>query len=273
MTSGRLILAATGLAAVAALGPAASAASAAASAPSAATVSKAYSVEEAGYQASGSGWRFRYAQATVKLPGSSLAPYKSGEGVSVQLRAADETVVLGVSTTQGSTSWNAAVAVEQKFGQGGCANPGGCFTNVNSSSPVFTTGDVVSFNVYYVPASGFLYYTATDATSGASFASRFKDAGAMFTSARIGVEFGADPWSPGTGYTRPAKPQALASFTAIRFTSYDGTRGFIGGAKWTTSQVLATVTGTASGAPIASPSVPASNGAKAFTVSAVAAAQ
>ena len=43
------------------------------------------------------------------------------------------------------------------------------------------------------------------------------------TSARIGVEFGVDPWSPGTGYTPPATAQALATFTAIRFTSYDGT--------------------------------------------------
>jgi hypothetical protein len=269
MTSGRLILAATGVAALAALGPAASAA--AASAPSAATVSKAYSVEEAGYQASGSGWRFRYAQATVKLPDSSLSPYKSGEGVSVQLRAADETVVLGVSTGQGSTSWNAAVAVEQKFGQGGCSSPGGCFTHVNGSSPVFATGDVVSFSLYYVPGSGFLYYSATDATSGDSFASRFSDAGAMFTSARTGVEFGIDPWSPGIGYTPPATAQKLASFTAIRFTSYDGTRGFIGGAKWTTSQVRATTTGTAAGNLIASPSVPAKNGAKSFTVTAAAA--
>jgi hypothetical protein len=268
MTSGRTILAAVGLAALATLGPAARAGAAAA--PSAATTSKTYSVEEAGYQASGSGWRFRYAQATVKLPDSSLSPYKSGEGVSVQLRAADETVVLGVSTTQGSTSWNAAVAVEQKFGQGGCANPAGCFTNTNGNSPVFATGDSVSFSVYYVPASGFLYYSATDATSGASFAGRFQDAGALFTSARTGVEFGVDPWSPGTGYTPPAKATALASFTAIRFTSYDGTRGFIGGARWTTSQVLATATGTAAGALIASPSVPASNGAKTFKVTAAA---
>jgi hypothetical protein len=266
MTSGRLILAAAGLAALAPLGAAASAA--AASAPSAATVSKAYSVEEAGYQASGSGWRFRYAQATVTLPDSSLAPYKSGEGVSVQLRASDETVVLGISTTQGSKSWNAGVAVEQQLGQGGCDNPGGCFSDTNDNSPAFATGDSVSFSLYYVPGSGFVYYSAADATSGQSFAGRFQSAGAMFTSARTGVEFGVDPWSPGTGYTAPAKAQALASFSAIRFTSDNGTRGFIGGAKWTTSEVLATTTGTSAGTLIASPSVPASNGAKAFTVSA-----
>jgi hypothetical protein len=207
----------------------------------------------------------------IILPDSSLSPYKSGEGVSVQLRAADETVVLGISTTQGSTNWNAGVAVEQKFGQGGCPNPDGCFTDTNGNSPVFATGDSVSFSLYYVPASGFLYYSASDTTSGASFAGRFTDGGAMFTSARTGVEFGIDPWSPGTGYTAPAKATALAAFTAIRFTSYDGTRGFIGGAKWTTSQVLATTTGTAAGTLIASPSVPAKNGATAFTVTAAAA--
>ncbi|MDQ2876098.1 MAG: hypothetical protein M3Y33_15435, partial [Actinomycetota bacterium] len=230
-----------------------------------------YSVEEAGYQASGSGWRFRYAQATVSLPVSSLSPYTGGEGVSVQLRAADETVVLGVSATPGSASWNAAVAVERQFGQGGCSSPSGCFTHVNGNSPVFRTGDTVSFNLYYIPSSGFLYYTATDATSGQSFAGRFQDPGALFTSARIGVEFGVDPWTPGTGYTAPATSQRLAGFTAIRFTSYDGTRGFIGGAKWTTSQVRATTTGTSGGTLIASPSGPAKNGAASFTVTAAAA--
>jgi hypothetical protein len=268
MTSGRLILAAAGLAALAPLGPAASAGAATASAPSAATVSKAYSVEEAGYQASGSGWRFRYAQATVTLPNSSLSPYASGEGVSVQLRAADETVVLGISTTPGSTRWNAAVAIEQQLGQGGCANPGGCFSDASGNSPTFATGDSVSFSLYYVPGSGFVYYSAADATSGQSFAGRFQSAGAMFTSARTGVEFGVDPWSPGTGYTAPATAVTLAAFTAIRFTSYNGTRGFIGGAKWATSEVLTTSTGTSAGTLIASPSVPASNGAKAFTVTA-----
>jgi hypothetical protein len=266
MTSGSLILAATGLAAVAALGPAASAD--AATAPAAATVSKAYSVEEAGYQAAGTGWRFRYAQATVKLPNSSLSPYTSGEGVSVQLRAADETVVLGVSTAQGAKNWNAAVAVEQQLGQGGCASPSGCFTHVNSNSPAFATGDSVSFNLYYIPSSGFLYYTVNDATSGKSFAGRFSDPGALFTSARTGVEFGSDPWTPGTGYKAPAKATALATFTDIRFTSNDGTRGFIGGAQWTTSQVRCTTTGTSAGALVASPNVPAKNGATSFTVTA-----
>jgi hypothetical protein len=272
MTSGRLFLGAAGLAAVAALGPAAGARAATAPpAPAAATVATAYSVEEAGYQAAGSGWRFRYAQATVKLPAPSVSPYAGGEGVSVQLRAADETVVLGISARPGGSAWNAAVAVEQQFGQGGCAMPGGCFTNTNPNSPAFATGDTVSFNLYYIPSSGFLYYTASDATSGQTFAGRFQDAGVLFTSARTGVEFGIDPWTPGTGYAPPAAARALASFTAIRFTSYDGTRGFIGGAKWTTSQVLATTTGTAAGTLIASPSVPAKNGATAFTVTAAAA--
>ncbi|HEY2284944.1 MAG TPA: hypothetical protein VGH88_04295 [Streptosporangiaceae bacterium] len=267
MTSGRYILAAAGLAAAAVLGPAAAAQAAA---PATATVSKAYSVEEAGYQASGTGWRFRYAQATVKLPSPALSPYAGGEGVSVQLRAADETVVLGVSATRAGPGWNAAVAVEQQFGQGGCANQAGCFADTNGNSPVFAAGDTVSFNAYYVPASGYLYYSATDSTSGQSFAGRFQTAGALFTSARIGLEFGVDPWTAGTGYTPPAAAQQLAGLTAIRFTSYNGTRGFIGGAKWTTSEVLATSTGTSTGIPVAAPSVPAANKAASFTVSAAA---
>jgi len=264
----RFMLAATGVAALATFGSVATA-SAAVTHTASAAVGKTYSVEEAGYQASGTGWRFRYAQATVKLPDSSKSPYTGGEGESVQLRASDETIVLGVSTTQGGTGWNAAVAVEQQFGQGGCGTAAGCFTHVNGNSPTFATGDSVSFSLYYVHSTGYLYYTATDNTSGKVFSSRFLDPGALFTSARIGTEFGVDPWTAGTGYTAPTSTKTLASFTAIRFTSYDGTKGFIGGAKWTTDQILTTSTGTSAGVVIAAPSVPAKNAATAFSVSAV----
>jgi hypothetical protein len=276
MTSGRLILTAAALAALAALAPAAGAAAATVrpaaghpnARPLAATVGTAYSVEEAGYQASGPGRHFRYAAATVRLPDSALSPYSRGEALSVQLRAASETIVLQIATTPGATAWNAAVAVERQFGQGGCTTKNGCFTHVNGQSPPFSTGDSVSFNLYYNKAAGTVYYTATDSTLGQAFLGWFGDPAELFTSARIGVEFGADPWTPGTGYTAPAKARVLASFTGVGFTAYSGSKGAIGGARWATSRVLATSTGTAGGTLIASPSVPASNGATAFTVSA-----
>jgi hypothetical protein len=271
MTSGRLFLGAAGLAAVAALGPAAGAQAATApAAPAAATVATAYSVEEAGYQASGPGRHFRYAAATVRLPDSSQSPYSRGEGLSVQLRAASETVELEIATTPGATAWSAAIAVERQFGQGGCTTKNGCFTHLNGNSPPFSTGDSVSFSLYYNKASGTVYYTATDSTLGQAFVGWFPDPAELFTSARIGVEFGADPWTAGTGYTAPARSRVLASFTGVGFTAYSGSKGAIGGARWATSRILATTTGAASGTAIAAPSVPVSNGATAFTVSAAA---
>jgi hypothetical protein len=291
MTSGSLTCAAAVLAALAVLGPAATASAATASAatataasaataslaraaaatpPPAAALGRVYSVEEAGYRASGAGWRFRLARATVTLPGPSLSPYSGGEALSVQLRASDQTVVLGISAVPGSTVWSAAVAVEQKDGQGGCATSGGCFSHLNSNSPAFAAGDSVTFDLYYHRSAGTLYYTASDRTLGQAFVGWFQDGGEQFSSARVGAEFGPDSWTRGTGYHAPARARVLAAFTAVRFTSSHGTKGAIGGAPWTTSQILVTSTGTARGTVIAAPSLPASSSTRSFTVTAAA---
>jgi hypothetical protein len=294
MTSGRLTCAA---AALAVLGPAATASAATASAatvtaaatavtvsaatasparaaaatpPPAAAIGRVHSVEEAGYRASGAGWRFRLARATVTLPSPSLSPYSGGEALSVQLRASDQTVVLGISAVPGSKVWSAAVAVEQKDGQGGCATSGGCFSHLNSNSPAFAAGDSVTFDLYYHRSAGTLYYTASDSTLGQAFVGWFQDGGEQFSSARVGAEFGPDSWTRGTGYHAPARARVLAAFTAVRFTSSHGTKGAIGGAPWTTSQILVTSTGTARGTVIAAPSVPASSSTRSFTVTAAA---
>jgi hypothetical protein len=281
MTTARIVLAAAGLAALSALGPAAGAAAAAASAArpaavrmlpaaqrGAAAVSTVYSVEEAGYQASGSGHRFRYVRATLRLPDSARSPYTRGEGVSVQLRSANETVVLVIAATPGARVWNAGVKVERRQGQGGCMKKDGCFTHVNTHSPPFGTGNAVSFNLYYDRHSGTLYYTATDSTLGQAFVGWFPDPAEQFTSARVGVEFGPNAWTPGSRYAPPSAARQLASFTGVRFTAYNGSQGAIGGAKWTTSRVLATSTGTARGTRIATPSLPRASGATTFTVTA-----
>ena len=223
-----------------------------------------------GYRASGAGWRFRLARATVTLPSPSLSPYSGGEALSVQLRAPDQTVVLGISAVPGSTVWSAAVAVEQKDGQGGCATSGGCFSHLNSNSPAFAAGDSVTFDLYYHRSAGTLYYTAIDSTLGQAFVGWFQDGGEQFSSARVGAEFGSDSWTRGTGYHAPARARALAAFTAVRFTSGHGTKGTLGGAPWTTRQILLTSTGTARGTVIAAPSVPAGTGATSFTVTAAA---
>jgi len=283
MTSGRLTCAAAGLAALAILGPAATASAATAGAarasaataataaarPRAAGIGRAYSVEEAGYRASGIGWRFRLAQATVTLPRPSRSSYSSGESLSVQLRAADQTVVLGISATPGEARWKAAVAVEQKDGQGGCSSTGGCFTHLNDNSPAFAPGDSVTFDLYYHRSAGTVYYKATDATLGQAFVGWFQDGGELFSNARVGVEFGPDSWTRGTGYRRPGTTRALATFTAVRFTSYGGIKGALSGTRWRTSRLLVTSTGTSRGTVIASPSLPAGSDASSFLVAAV----
>jgi hypothetical protein len=261
-------------AATASAAPASAAASlaraTAATPPPAAALGRVYSVEEAGYRASGAGWRFRLARATVTLPSPSLSPYSGGEALSVQLRASDQTVVLGISAVPGSTVWSAAVAVEQKDGQGGCATSGGCFSHLNSNSPAFAAGDSVTFDLYYHRSAGTLYYTASDSTLGQAFVGWFQDGGEQFSSARVGAEFGPDSWTRGTGYHAPARARALAAFTAVRFTSGHGTKGTLGGAPWTTRQILLSSTGTVRGTVIAAPSVPAGTGATSFTVTAAA---
>ena len=214
----------------------------------AATRPVSYSAEQAGAAVSATNVHYRYVQTTVTLPDSNSLPYSSGGGLSVQLRSADDVFVLGISSVPGS-QWNAA-AVDL---QPGSCTAGSCITYSNGSSPLMNAGDSVTLSAYYNAGNGFLYYTAQDTTSGAVFAGRFSDQGALFGSVRVGAEFADFPAAtPGSSFVPPASDFRLALLTRTGVTQLNGTHVNLNGS----AQVVETSTGTSADCPMGVPVVP-----------------
>lgn len=199
-----------------------------------------YSAEQAGAAVGAPRVHYRYVQTSFNLPNSSKLPYASGGGLSVQLRSADDIFVLGISTTQGNSNWNAAAA---DFQPGSCTSPS-CIAYSNGNSPVMSTGDNITLSAYYNSGNGFLYYNATDNTTGAVFAGRFSDPGALFSSARVGAEFADYPaGTPASPFQDPPADYRLALLTGTQITQLNGTHVTLNGS----SQVIETSDGTAHG--------------------------
>ncbi len=213
---------------------------AAASAGPAVTRPVIFSAEQAGAAISATNVHYRYVQTTFILPNSTKLPYSSGGGLSVQLRSADDIFVLGISATPGSP-WNAAAVDVQPAT---CTGNPSCVNYTNPNSPPMKAGDSVTLSAYYNASTGFLFYTAQDNTSGAIFAGRFSDPGALFGSVRIGAEFAAWPAAtPGSPYVPPTADFRLTSMNNTVVTQLNGTHVSL----LKSSQVVETSTGTSSG--------------------------
>ena len=213
--------------------------SAAASASPAVTRPTIFSAEQAGAAIGAPRVQYRYVQTTFTLPQSSKLPYTSGGGISVQFRSNDDTFVLGISAVPGS-QWNAAALDLQP---GNCTS-GSCIFYSNANSPVMNSGDSITLSAYHNYGNDFVYYTATDNTSGAVFSARFHDAGAAFSSVRVGAEFAGFPAAtPGSAFTAPAQDFRLVLLTGTKVTQKNGTQVSL--AK--SSQVVETSDGTKTG--------------------------
>lgn len=198
-----------------------------------------YSAEQAGAAVGATRVHYRYVETTFTLPNSSKIPYSSGGGLSVQLRSADDIFVLGISAVPGSP-WNAAAVDLQP---GNCTSSG-CINYSNPNSPAMQSGDTVTLSAYYNAGNGFLYFNATDHTTGATFAGRFHDEGALFGSVRVGAEFAVFPAAtPGSPFISPPSDFRLALLTGTKVTQLNGTHVTLNGS----SQVVETSTGTSGG--------------------------
>jgi hypothetical protein len=198
-----------------------------------------YSAEQAGAAVGAPRVHYRYVETTFTLPKSSTIPYSSGGGLSVQLRSASEIFVLGISSVPGS-QWNAAAADVQPAS----CNSGSCLVYSDTNSPVMNAGDRVTMSLYLNASNGFLYYNATDNTQGTTFAGRFSDQGALFSSARVGAEFADFPaGTPGSAFVNPPADFRFALFTGTKVTQLNGTHVSL----TSSSQVIETSNGTSSG--------------------------
>jgi hypothetical protein len=213
--------------------------SAAASASPALTRPKIFSAEQAGAQVHKTGVHYRFVATTFTLPSSSKLPYSTGGGLSVQFRSADDIFVLGISAVPGS-QWNAAAVDLQP---GNCVSAG-CIFYSNGNSPVMKSGDSVTLSAFYNASTGFMFFKATDNTSGTFFAGRFSDPGALFARVRVGAEFAVFPAAkPGSPFIDPAADYRLALLTNTKVTQLNGTHVSLVGS----AQVVETSNGTSTG--------------------------
>jgi hypothetical protein len=210
---------------------------AAASASPAVTRPTIFSAEQAGAAVGAPRVHYRYVETTFTLPNSNKLPYSSGGGLSIQFRSNADVFVLGISAVPGS-QWNAAAVDVQPAS---CTSAG-CIVYSNANSPQMNSGDSVTLSAFY--SDGFMHFTAQDHTSGAVFAARFADLGALFSSVRVGAEFAVFPAAaPGSPFITPPADFRLALLTNTKVTQVNGTHVSL----VTSSQVVETSTGTSAG--------------------------
>jgi len=209
---------------------------AAADAATAGTHAAAYPIfdtsSQAGYTASGR-W-IRFVGTTVKVPVPPAAGYSHyAEVVLSGTHVPPVTLGLKPGGGAGSIGWAVGVA---PFGMGG-----GTF----SLAPA--VGDSVRIDLYYNRSGGGVAATATDITTNKTQVVNIGEGkNAVFNDAEVACVL-KNPASSPTADSR------LWQFTDTAVTTYNGVRGTMTG-PWTTSEVVDTTNGGASGQMVMSPS-------------------
>lgn len=208
---------------------------------------------EAGWQAHGNGWNFRYLQDTVTLPDITNNTFKTaipgGYGASLRLGNGSQIADLGISTTPTSGVYNAAFALEFSnltYGSGSC---------LNGASPAMQAGDTVTMTLFYDYAHGVLSYGVTDRTNSTQFMGTCSDSGQLFPTAQVLAGFAANDWSaPSPVVHAVSGNHRLVMFTNTVVTSRTGIRSSIGtgSGHWPTEKVAMTSDGTPTGTLLAS---------------------
>jgi hypothetical protein len=218
----RLLAAAVVPAAVAAVMLAGSAAAGASTGPRYA------SAEQVGYAATGA--QFGHVSASVYL--RNPARYAGAVGQysqSVQLWSSDLVAVLGASASTSGASYTPYVKIYDASSHQllasdpnafWCDNQGDCSPTIGT----FPAGHTVTFSVTYNRQVGSLYFAAVDTTYpgwalGGGYTTGTRES---FTQARVGTEFGSDPWTAPASFTHPAAWTKIAVFNHVELDTYNG---------------------------------------------------
>jgi len=205
---------------------------------SASTGTAQISPEEAGYSATGAQFKDVSASVYLRNP-EQYAGVVAGYGHSVQLWSAGQVMVLGVSDTTAAGSaaagFSPAVAVFDRsthslvasstggtIGAQWCPAGGACQPATSGGS--FPTGTTVTERAHYNAAAGEVNFTATDTAGDRFTATCPVGSGQSFTQARIGTEFGTDPWTA-PAFTPPANWAKVGVFDNARLVTYSGHAG------------------------------------------------
>jgi hypothetical protein len=205
----------------------------AAAAASRATGPAVYSDQQAGYQAAGR-W-FRYVATTVTVPPRTLSYLNSGSAF------------IGLNGRY--AAW---INVDPG---GGADSVGYAATNVGTGPFRLAprVGDRLAISIYY-DQRGYIFFTVTDLTRPATQTVMLYVSRLIYSAARLWVQIDRV-----LSVVPPAVGARLWQFTGSRLTTYSGDHGTIAG-PWTTSKMITTTTGTASGTVIVSPSGLSSGG-------------
>jgi hypothetical protein len=191
-----------------------------------------YTKRSAGY-VTGGNWRFRFVQTYVTIP---PCPPDPGNNALASAGLAGGRYLASIAIVCGGGPSSVGY-LDHHFGNGAFR-----------LSP--RAGDVLRISIYHDQKSSRDYFTAADVSTGRAQTVTVTTArDVVFWHAVLAVSV------DNTKVTSPARDLRLWSFQQSRVTSGSGIRGWLRG-PWATRRLVDTVTGTAAGAVIMSPSYP-----------------
>jgi hypothetical protein len=174
------------------------------------------SPEQAGYTATGAQFRSVAASVFLRIPGQ-YASEVSGYSHSIQLWSSDLVLVLGVSSSTSSTAGFVPDAIVYD------RSTHAVITQTRGTAR-FPAGDTVRERVNFNRFIGVVFFTASDPAGRSFTAEDSVTGGESFTQARVGTEFGADPWTAPSSYTPPAKYTKIAAYSNVALITYSNHR-------------------------------------------------
>jgi hypothetical protein len=193
------------------------------------TGTKEISPEQAGYTATGAQFREVKVRVFLRDP-VQYAGEVSHYSYTVQLWSSDRVAVVGVlASTSGSGYTPFSAVYDRSTHQLIASDPHAeiCDQDDNCTSTIgsFAPGRTVTLDIYYNSKGDWLVFSVDDRRANQFFlTSPVYQVGLAesFTQARIGTEFGPDPWTAPSSYTPPASPVRVAAFSDVALTSYSG---------------------------------------------------
>jgi hypothetical protein len=204
-------------------------------AASASTGTRYASAEQVGYAATGAQFGQVHAIVYLRNP-AQYARDVSQYSHSVQLWSSSLVAVAGLSASTSGSSYTPYAKIFDASSHQllasdptaqWCDDEGNCGPTIGS----FPVGDTVELSAEYAPVSGDLsltvvdlsaddvYFTATYATGTGIDVNGTVES---FTQARVGTEFGSDPWTAPASYTHPAAWTKIAAYYGVLLETYNG---------------------------------------------------
>jgi hypothetical protein len=194
------------------------------------------SVEQVGYAATGA--QFKVVRAEVYLRNPAQYASEVGQyGQSVQLWSSG---LVGVFSLSASTSGTSYIPHLKIYDAGShqlvASDPNAqwCDENGENCHPAtgagFPAGETVLLVLAYDKQAGTLGVFGYLADTGTFTAGYTAGTGMSFTQARLGSEFGSDPWTAPPSFTHPAAWTKIAVYTSVELQTYNGKRSTL--ASW-----------------------------------------